>query len=84
METKFEKGILTFKEDSKDEKIFCAIGTKYGDGDRFVRLMTKEEIKKEITDESDWSMPIDKMEVGDTSTYGYWFYDKANIIVRVA
>lgn len=84
METKFENGILTFKEDSKDEKIFSVIGTKYGDGDRFVRLMTEVEIKKEIPDESEWSMPIDEMEVGDTSTYGYWFYGKANVIVRVA
>jgi len=84
MKTKYENGILSFTEDSEDEKIFSVIGTKYGDGDRFVRLMTEIEVKEEIPDEKEWSMPIDEMEVGDTSTYGYWHYDKANIIVRVA
>lgn len=84
MKTKYENGLLTFSEDSENEKIFSVNGTKYGDGDRFVRLMTEKELKEEIPDDSDWSMPFDKMEVGDTSTYGYWFYDKANVIVRVA
>ena len=84
MKTKYENGILSFVEDSEDEKIFCVTGTKYGDGDRFVRFMTEEEINKEIPDVSDWSMPFDKMEVGDTSTYSYWLYAKANVVVRVA
>ena len=84
MKTKYENGILCFSENSNDEKIFSVNGTKFGDGDRFVRLMTEEEIKKEIPDDSGWSMPFDEMEIGDTSTYSYWFYEKANIVVRLA
>lgn len=84
MKTKYENGILSFEE-MPNEKVFCVTGTVHGDGDRFVRLMTEEEVKKEMTtDEDDWSMPLDQMEVGDTSTYHYWYYDKANVIVRLA
>lgn len=84
MTTKYENGILSFMEE-QNEKVFCVMGTTFGDGDRFVRLMTEEEIKREkFMDSDNWSIPLEKMEVGDTSIYGYWHYDKANLVSRLA
>ena len=84
MTTKYENGFLSFTEE-QNEKVFCAMGTIFGDSDRFVRLMTEEEIKREKwMDSNDWSIPLEKMEVGDTSIYSYWYYDKANLVTRLA
>lgn len=84
MRTKYENGILSFEE-MPNEKVFSVMGTVFGDGDRFVRLMTEEEIKHDgwMNDDA-WSVPLEKMEVGDSSTFKYWYHDKANIVVRLA
>lgn len=84
MRTKFENGILSFNE-MPNEKVFCVMGTIFGDGDRFVRLMTEEEINQDGSMQNDgWSKKLEELEVGDSSTYGYWYYQKANIVTRLA
>ena len=84
MKTKFDNGILSFNEMS-NEKVFCVMGTVFGDGDRFVRLMTEEEINRDGSMQDDgWSKKLEELEVGDSSTYGYWHYQKANIVTRLA
>ena len=78
-------GILEFTQDNKDEKIFCVVGTIYGNGDSFARFMTEEEIEEEgWYNAEQWTKDIQEMEIGDTSTFGYFLYHKANVIVRVA
>lgn len=55
MRTKFDNGILSFNE-MPNEKVFCVMGTIFGDGDRFVRLMTEEEINQDGSMQNDgWS-----------------------------
>lgn len=84
MRTKFDNGILSFNE-MPNEKVFCVMGTIFGDGDRFVRLMTEEEINQDGSMQKDGcSKNLDELEVGDSSTYGYWYYQKANIVTRLA
>jgi len=77
--------MLTFEQENENEKVFCVVGTIYGDGESFCRFMTEKEIADESWYDSDeWSKDVFTMEIGETSTFGYWYYDKANIIVRVA
>ena len=84
MRTKFDNGILSFNE-MHNEKAFCVMGTIFGDGDRFVRLMTEEEINQDGSMQNDgWSKKLKELEVGDSSTYGYWYYQKANFVTRLA
>ena len=52
MRTKFDNGILSFNE-MPNEKVFCVMGTIFGDGDRFVRLMTEEEINQDGSMQND-------------------------------
>ena len=47
MKVVFCNGILEFTQDNEDEKIFCVVGTIYGDGDSFSCFKTEEEIKGE-------------------------------------
>ena len=78
-------GILESTQDNKNEKIFCIVGTIYGNMDSFARFMTEEEIEEEgWFDAERWTMDIQEMKIGDTSTYGNFFYPKVNVIVRVA
>ena len=81
MTTKYENGILSFMEE-QNEKVFCAMGTIFGDGDRYVKLMTEEEVRR--MDSDNWSIPLEKMKVGDTAYYCYWYKGKANVLTRLA
>ena len=84
MRTEFDNGILSFNE-MPNEKVFCVMGTIFGDGDRFVLPMTEEEINQDGSIQKDgWSKKLEELEVGDSSTYGYWYYQKANIVTRLA
>lgn len=84
MRTKFENGILSFNE-MPNEKVFCVMGTVFGDGDRYVRLMTEEEINHDGWMQDDgWSKQLDELEVGDSSIFNYWYHPKANIVTRLA
>ena len=47
--------------------------------------MTEEEINQDGSMQNDgWSKKLEELEVGDSSTYGYWYYQKANIVTRLA
>lgn len=77
-----ELNVMNFTN-TENEKVFCLIGTKFADGgENSVMLLNEEEIKQFPTD--GWSIPFNEMEVGDTSIHGYWYYDKANIVTRLA
>lgn len=82
MKTKYENGILSFERDGK-EKVFCLMGTIFGDGERFCKLITKQEAE-ELYDEDMWSKPFDSLRISESSYYSYWFANDANIITRLA
>ena len=61
MRTKFDNGILSFNE-MPNEKVFCVMGTIFGDGDRFVRLMAEEEINQDGSMQNDgWSKKLEEL-----------------------
>ena len=82
------ESMLTFEVDSEEEKVYALLGTKFGDGENFVILATEDELEEYGYNAEDWAEDWDKdvktLEVGETATHGYWFYDKANVIVRLA
>lgn len=85
MITDYKNGILSFEQENEQEKIFCIVGTIKGDGENFARFITEKEIDKEgwyVPEQ--WSKDINNLEIGDSSTHGFWYYDKANVIIRVA
>ncbi len=87
MKTKFEKSsnIITFEQENDSEKIFALLGTKYGDGAENCSMLASEKQMEELGINSDeWSKDFHELEIGESATYGYWFYDKANVIVRLA
>lgn len=85
MKVKYDNdAMLTFEQDNDDEKIFALCGTKFGDGENFVMLAKEDELDKLGIEPSDWDKDIKSLKIGETATYGYWFYDKANVIVRLA
>ena len=79
-----QENVMTFEQDNDNEKVFAFLGTKFGDGENFSALVTEDELDKLGLDLTEWDKDIKKLQIGETATYGYWFYDKANIIVRLA
>ena len=75
---------MTFEVKNEREKVFAMLGTLYGDGRNYVTLMTEEELDSCGYNKDEWSKDVKTMAIGETSTYGYWFYDKANFMVRLA
>ena len=68
----------------ENEKVFAMLGTKYGDGECYSMLATEDELEELGYDPSEWDKDVKSLEIGETATHSFWFYDKANIIVRLA
>lgn len=85
MKVKFDNdAMLTFEVENDNEKVFAFLGTCMGDGENFVTLATEDELEGLGYNAEDWDKDVKTLEVGETATHGYWFYDKANVIVRLA
>ena len=74
---------MTF-ENGKDEKVFAMLGTVMGDGENYSTLITEDELEGFDYDPNEWDRDVRTLEIGETATHSYWFYNKANIIVRLA
>lgn len=75
---------MTFEVKNEREKVFAMLGTLYGDGRNYVTLMTEDELESFGYDANEWDRDVRTLKIGETATHSYWFYDKANIIVRLA
>jgi len=84
MKVEYKNKMMTFETENEDEKVFCFLGTKFGDGENFATFVTEDELESLGYQQDEWDKDVLSMEIGETATYGYWFYDKANIIVRLA
>lgn len=79
-----ETAMMTFEVKDDDEKVFAVLGTKYGDGECYTMLITEDQLDSIGYDENEWNRNVRTLRVGETATHCYWFFDKANIIVRLA
>lgn len=79
-----ETAMMTFEVKNENEKVFAVLGTKYGDGECYTMMITEDQLDSIGYDANEWNVDIRTMKVGEISTHCYWFYDKANIIVRLA
>jgi hypothetical protein len=84
MKVTFDTNTMTFEVKNENEKVYSVLGTKYGDGENFVMLITEEDLDSIGYDANEWDRDIRSLEIGETATHSYWFYGKANIIVRLA
>lgn len=75
---------MTFEVKDDNEKVFAMLGTKYGDGECYTMLMTEDELDSIDYDTNEWDRDVKSLEIGECATHSYWFYGKANIIVRLA
>ena len=75
---------MTFEVKDDNEKVFALLGTKYGDGECYTMLATEDELEELGYDPSEWDKDPKSLEIGETATHSFWFYDKANLIVRLA
>lgn len=75
---------MTFEVKNDNEKVFALLGTKYGDGECYSMLATEDELEDLGYDPSEWNKDVKSLEIGETATHSFWFYDKANLIVRLA
>lgn len=75
---------MTFELKDDNEKVFAMLGTKFGDGENYVMLAKEDELEDFGYDANEWDRDVRTLEIGETATHSYWFYDKANIIVRLA
>ena len=75
---------MTFEVKDDNEKVFALLGTKYGDGECYSMLATEDELEELGYDPSEWNKDAKSLEIGETATHSFWFYDKANLIVRLA
>lgn len=79
-----ETAMMTFEVKNENEKVFAVLGTKYGDGECYTMMITEDQLDSIGYDANEWNVDIRTLKVGETSRHSYWFYDKANIIVRLA
>ena len=75
---------MTFEPKDDNEKIYSLLGTKYGDGENFVMLITEDQLDDIGYDANEWDRDVKSLEIGECATHSYWFYGKANICVRLA
>ena len=68
----------------ENEKVFAMLGTKFGDGENYVMLAKEDQLEDFGYDANEWDRDVRSLEVGETATHSFWFYGKANIIVRLA
>lgn len=79
-----ESAMMTFETKYENEKVFAMLGTKYGDGECYTMLITEDQLDSIGYDANEWDRDVRTLEIGETATHSYWFYNKANIIVRLA
>lgn len=79
-----ETAMMTFETKYENEKVFAVLGTKYGDSECYTMLMTEDQLDSIGYDANEWNRDVRTLEIGEIATHCYWFYDKANIIVRLA
>lgn len=76
--------ILSFTEENESEKVFCFVSTKFGESGGFVMIVNEKEIKDEKNGIDVDFNELDKLAVGETLSFGYWYYQKAYAITRLA
>ena len=46
MKVEYKNKMMTFETENEDEKVFCFLGTKFGDGENFATFVTEDELEK--------------------------------------
>ena len=85
MKTKYENGYLNVEVENESEKVFAFVATKHSDSSTsFVTLFTESELfAQDWFDLSEWSADPKTLEIGESCTHGYWFYNKSEVLTRM-